>query len=216
MSRRSVRALGAVAVLAVVGVAGGYGVGALQTEAPATISVAAPVPAQSPSYPTVEYDVLPDPDVAPLAVALPLREVEIRLGSRSLSVSVPRGWVRGGQAEDSWIYTPPAYVSNTYRLRIDFLDPQTSLGVERLNRINELRDAEGNGKLEHLVIEDETDTAFTATYLQGGYERVSIERFLDVGTGSSYATVAAVGRERDREGMADLVERVSASLAVPS
>ncbi|SDC35377.1 hypothetical protein [Nocardioides lianchengensis] len=207
----SVRALGAFAVLAIAGVAGGYGVSALQTDAPLTISVAAPVPAASPSYPVTEYDVEPDPDDAPLATGLPLEAAKLRANGKRLEFGVPEGWSRGGDLPNA-IFTADRSATNTYQLRVTGLGGLSSQRVEVMNRINALRDAEANEQLENLVIETQGDDRFVATYLQGGYRRVSMERFLVLGDSGATAAVAAVGREADRDGLQDLLTRVSDSL----
>lgn len=205
------------ALLAAVGVAGGYGVGALQTTAPATISVAAPVPAQDPSYPMVEYDVQPDPDVAPLGSGLPLAKRTMREGGYRIDVSVPRRWVVGELDGPGWNFSVASNPTNTYVLRVEVIaGTRSSVAGARSSRIVRLESSAEEGNLEHLVVEDTTDDGFTASYVQGGYRRVTQERFLTLGGTTAYATVAVSGRERDREGMADLLERVSASLAIPS
>lgn len=211
---RSVRALGVALVLAVAGAVGGYAVGASQTDEPVNISMALPVPAADPSYPVVEYEVEPDPEVAPLATGIALEETRLRAGRNKLEISIPRGWSLGGDV-GRWVYSAPQRVENTYFLRVQILNNLRSQGVERDARIGALQEAEANDVLERVVIEDETDDGFVATYLQDGFQRVSMERFLPLGTTSTYLTVAVIGREQDREGMADLLERICASASIP-
>jgi hypothetical protein len=56
------------------------------------------------------------------------------------------------------------------------------------------------------------DDGFTATYLDHGYQRVTVERWLPQdGSSQAYAAVAVTGREADRAGIADLLERVATS-----
>jgi hypothetical protein len=210
---RSVRALGISLVLAIAGAAGGYAVGATQTDDPVSISMALPVVAEDPSYPVVEYDVEPDPGIAALAPGLRLRQVVLRGNGRRLQVSVPRGWSRGGIVPNA-TFSVPSNPSNTYQLRIGIFDGLSSPRVESLDRVNALRDAEANDDMQNVVVESDDGDEFVATYLQDGYRRVTMERFLTLGGTTAVATVAVVGRERDREGMADLLERVSTSLTV--
>ena len=62
------------------------------------------------------------------------------------------------------------------------------------------------------MVEERVDDGFTATYLDAGHQRVSMERWLpQPDSAQAYATIAVTGRESDREGMADLLERVAAS-----
>lgn len=211
---RSVRTLGVALVLAIAGAAGGYGVGALQVDDPVTISMALPVPAEDPSYPVVEYDVTPDPGLAPLPTGIALARTRLRFGGTPLELAVPRGWTVGGKP-GKWIYSSPDQVQNSYYVRVETLNNQRSVGVELNSRIDALREAQSDGNLDHVLVEEESDDEFVATYLQGGYQRVSMERFLDLGTTSAYVTIAVIGRERDREGMADLLERICASVQAP-
>jgi hypothetical protein len=131
-----------------------------------------------------------------------------------MTASVPVGWVRVKLDEgDSWNFTDPDNPGNTYKLRIGFVaGNRASLKVARDFRIDALEDAEANGDLEHVVVDPLTDDGFTVTYLDDGYQRVGMERFLpQAGSTSAYATVAVTGRERDRDGLSDLLERVVAS-----
>lgn len=209
------RTLGIALALAVAGAVGGYAVGAAGTAEPRGIPTAVPVPAASPSYPVTEYDVQPDPAVAPLRPGLRLERSRLRYGVHRLDAAVPRGWVRGGEP-GSWIYSAPDNPRHTYYLRVGVLAAgKRSVGVEKNTRIAALRDAEANDAMDRVVVEEDRDDGFVATYLQGGYRRVSMERFVDLDTPTAYATVAVIGREADREGMADLLERVVASLEVP-
>lgn len=207
-----VRWVGLALALALVGGAAGYALGQSTEDEPARIS-AGPVPAVSPSYPVNEYDVLPDPGIAPLATDLRLRTAKFRTGDLRMTASVPVGWRRAVlEGGDSWNFADPDNPPSTYLLRIGFVAGRVSLTVARENRITALEDAAANGDLEHLVVEDRTDDGFTATYLDHGHQRVTMERFLPRDdSGQTYATVAVTGRETDRVGMADLQERVAAS-----
>ena len=209
-----VRWIGLALALALVGAAAGYVVGRATLEESLSLSGAEPVPAVSPSYPVNEYDVRPDPGIAPLATDLPLRRAKFRTGDLRMSASVPAGWRRAMlQGGDSWNFADPEVPQPTYLLRVGLIaGDRASLTAAREFRISKLEDAEANGDLEHLVVEERTDDGFTASYLSGGYQRVTMERFLSQDDSTqAYATVAVVGRDRDREGMADLQARVAAS-----
>lgn len=211
----TVRSVVIALALAVIGAGGGYAASALDGDEPRTISMAMPVPAASPSYPVNEYDVQPDLDDPALAPGLPLVDARFRASAGyALLASVPEGWRKGGDGSMRTFAIAGAN-SNTYRLRIGIFTDRQAVGVKRAARIGALESAEDDGEMQNVVIEDEDDDRFVATYLQNGYRRVTMERFLDLGRTSAYATVAVVGREADRAGMADLLERVSASLRVP-
>ena len=208
-----VRWIGLALALVLVGGGAGYALGQSREDEPASIS-AGPVPAESPSYPVNEYDVLPDPGIAPLATDLPLHTAKFRTGGLRMTASVPVGWRRALlEGGDAWNFADPDNPPNTYLLRVGFVSGRVSLTVARETRIAALEDAEAHGNLEHLVVEDRADDGFTATYLDDGHQRVTMERFLPQGdSGQTYATVAVTGRETDRVGMADLQERVVASV----
>ncbi|GAA4706722.1 hypothetical protein [Nocardioides conyzicola] len=210
-----VRWIGLALALVLVGGAVGYAVGRATLEQPLDLVGAEPVPAVSPSYPVNEYVVLPDPGLAPLATGLPLHTAKFNAGGMPMTASVPDGWRRAPlEGRDAWNFAVPENPRNTYLLRVGLVTNRISLKVALQSRINALEDAESNGDLEHLVIESRTDEGFTATYLDNGHQRVSMERWLPrSGSSQAYAAIATTGRETDRAGMADLLERVSASAA---
>jgi hypothetical protein len=209
-----VRWIGLALALALVGVAAGFGVGRLTQETAASVPGAIPVPAVSPSYPVNEYDVLPDPGIAPLSPDLPLHLARFHAGGLSMTASVPVGWRRATlEGRGSWNFADPDNPRNAYLLRVGLVaGARFSVAVARESRIAALHDAESNGNLQHVVVEQRTDDGFTATYLDHGYLRVTMERWLPQhDSNQAFATVAVTGRERDREGLADLLERVAAS-----
>jgi hypothetical protein len=206
-------AVGAV-VLAAVGVAGGVAAGRATQDRPAAIDAAAPVPAASPSYPVEELDVLPDPTIAPLAPGLPTHQATFSAGGLRLAAPVPDGWRRVElSGRTSWNFSVPDNPPNTFVLRIGLVaGNRTSVLVAKAARIAALEDSERNGALDHLDVESETDDGYVATYLEDGHLRVAMERWLPVHDSTqAYAVAAVTGREVDREGMADLLERVVSS-----
>lgn len=200
------------ALLAVVGVAGGYGVGALQTTAPATISVAAPVPAQDPSYPTVpEVTVLPDPDFPTLARNLDYRTVQIGTDEFPLELQVPRGWIGTTPTPGEWRWYPPPgpdQTSNTYFLRVRTVANQYAAVPTALEE--RIADLSGAESVSDFDLESQSADTFVATYVSSEHTRVAMERFITDGASeNAYAWIAVVGRERDRDGLTSLLESVS-------
>lgn len=208
-----VRWIGLALVLVLVGGATGYAVGRALLDEPATSSGARPLPAVSPSYPVNEYHLVPDPGVAPLPADLPLRPRRFAAAGERMTADVPRGWLRVALQGPDWNFTKRGNPGFTYKLRIGIdAGDRVSVAVARESRISALEDAEANGNIEHVVIEQRTDDGFTATYIEDGHLRVAIERWLPQrGSTEAFATVAVTGREVDRPGLADLVERVAAS-----
>ncbi|WP_244930487.1 hypothetical protein [Nocardioides sp. W7] len=208
------RTLGIALALAVAGAVGGYAVGAVNADEPRTISMALPVPAASPSYPVNEYDVKPDPDDPALKPGLALVETRLSAAGSKLVTGVPTAWKAGGEGNYR-TFVVAGNPLNTYQLRVGIFTDKQSVGVKRIARLGALDEAEDNDALQNLVVESETDDGFVASYLQHGYRRVTMERFLTLGGTSAYATVAVIGREIDRPGLEDLLARVSGSLRVP-
>lgn len=211
--------------LLVVGVAAGFVGGNTLSPEPTSVASAAPVPAQSPSYPVNQYVVLPDPGIAQLATDLSSHEEAFRLNALRLAASVPDGWLRvpltGGAA---WNFAPPNTPPNSYILRIEIVaTSRASVPAAMGSRILRLQNAVDDGNMRRLVIEDETEDGFVASYLDpsslptgGFFQRVTMERWLTFGGGSTaYADIAVTGREVDRAGMADLLARVVASATIP-
>jgi hypothetical protein len=209
-----VRWIGLTLALALVGGAAGFALARMAGEDPRVAAGAAPVAAQSPSYPVNEYDVLPDPGIAPLAPDLPSHVATFAAGGLRMTASVPIGWRRVAlSGRNSWNFADPDNPSNTYLLRIGIdAGDRVSVRVAKTARIAALEDAEQNGALQHVVVESEEEDSFVATYIADGYQRVTMERWLPQhDSDQAFAVVAVTGRETDREGMADLLERVSSS-----
>jgi hypothetical protein len=225
------RTVGSAMALALLGVAGGVGVGTMLQDDPTTIATASPVPAESPSVPVNEYDVNDDPGLAPLGTDLPLHEETFHLNRLRLAASVPDGWRRVElQTGGAWNFAPPDTPLNSYVLRIEIVaGARASVSAAKSFRILKLQNAVADGNLQRLIIESETDNGFVADYLdpvmdvtghpdptKGFYQRLTMERWLTFGGDTTaYADIAVTGRERDREGMADLLERVAASTFIP-
>ncbi len=211
--------LTALVVLAGLGAAAGYLVGRDDAVEPTTFAVPQAVPAESPSFPVNVYDVSPDPTTAPLASDLPLHEEKFRSGGFALRAPAPDGWLRVElPGRSQWNFSVVDNPSHTYVLRIGIIAGERKTpGVETLSRIVALRAQESDGNSANLIVEDQSDTGFTATLIDSdGFQRVAIERFLTMpGDTSAYYTVAVNGREADREAMVALVDEVIAGAYVP-
>ncbi|MQW77520.1 hypothetical protein GHK92_16730 [Nocardioides sp. dk4132] len=210
----STRVLGVLLALALLGVAGGYaGQHVLDPEKAPESFTALPVPASSPSYPVNEYDVSPDPGVAPLPTDVALRRMTLREGGERISVAAPGSWRRVAvEPGAAWNFSRADYPVNTYLLRVTLLGGQRiSTSVAATARLAALRAAERDGNMEAVTVETQAEDGFVATYLQDGYRRVLMERYSTLGDSTAQLAVAVTGREVDRTGMADLLERVLAS-----
>ena len=209
------RVLGLVLLMVATGLAGGYAVAELSEEGPRTLTgQASPLPAE-PSVPTPSaVEVLPDPDTPPLAVNLPTKRTRLSTGRSGyvLHVDQPVGW-RRHRSEATWTWAVPTNPLNTYRLRVVILAGSNhSVSVAKNTRINAFEEAEADGNLSDFNVESQTADTFIATYIDDGYLRVTMERIVAFEGESAYAAAAVTGREEDRPGLTDLVQRVANSM----
>lgn len=207
-----VRVLGAALAMAVVGLAGGWVLGDRGEEPPATIEVLEPVTGESPSFPSdPEITVLPDPDTPALEPALDLHDERVGSKAFGVRVPVPDGWGRTDNILEETKWEPVGAPQNTYLLRVKIISGLRLTVAQALQaRLDALRSV-----VEDFQPESQTDDTFVATYVNDSYRRLTIERFLSLdGSDNAYVTVVVIGRERDRVGMTDLLERVTDGVAL--
>jgi hypothetical protein len=205
-----VRWIGLTLALALLGAAAGYGVGLLARDEPATFAAGRPVPAVSPSYPVNPVLVLPDPKDPALASGLPLHRATVGTPPFALDLPVPKGWVRTTPSSGEWRwYLPPGMVPNTYFLRVRLIGNRYMSVTDALEeRLTALQNAED---VSDFHLQTRTADGFTADYVSGDHRRVAMERFISAdGSATAYASIAVIGREADREGLADLFAEVTA------
>ncbi|WP_370247353.1 hypothetical protein [Nocardioides sp.] len=218
------------ALVAVVMLAAGAAAGFLavpRDDAPAVTAfdAPAPVPARSPANPLPTYAVSPDPDTPALTTDLPLVPVTFRSTAPRgdayrgllLRAPMPRDpqWVESQSQVARWTYTVPENPPNTYGIRVDLIYPrQAVLQTAILQRISELQSALADGNFLDLEVEERDSDSFTASYIDsGGYRRVTMEQAFPGPDGAlAYGLIAVYGREADRAGMRDLLDRISADV----
>ncbi|WP_460793834.1 hypothetical protein [Nocardioides pacificus] len=195
----------AVAALVISG-AGGFAAGELLRPEPKRIAGASPLPATSPSAPIdPPVDVLPDPGIAPLATALPLSEEQLGYGLRTMRVPAPEGWTRTEIELGEWTWEAPHQLENTYLMRVKIVSSQRlSVATALAQRLEALESV-----TDEFDLESRTADTFVATYVSRGYRRLTMDRFLSLGSDTAYAQIALTGRVVDRAGMADLLDRVT-------
>lgn len=216
----SVRVLGAALVVLLLGAAGGYAYAATRTDEPVPIA-AEPVAAKDPRLPV--ETVRPDPDDPALQTGVELRSTTLVLRedpdapgppTRRLQLEVPRGWILTRPSLTRWTFRPPDVPPGVYGLRVDLpLEDDLTVDAAIRSRASALRSAFAQGFLDDLRI-DEVSDGFEASYVNGeDFLEISLERFFSGPDPTVvYATVAASGRERDRAGLSDLLERISITL----
>jgi hypothetical protein len=207
------RVIGVFLVLLLLGAGAGYAWASATPEEPASFSDALPVPASSPQFPAGQAEVLPDPTDPPMPTALDLETEKVGNTSFGVEVSTPVDWLRSDPdfVESKW--NPPGMPLNTYFLRVKLI---TSLRLS----VEQARDAriEALGEVvDELKVETQTDDTFVATYISEDHRRLAMERFLSLDgtedpTDPAFVTVVVVGRIGDRDGLGDLLDRVTASV----
>lgn len=216
-----VRVVVAVLLALVVGAGAGYAVSAAdddgaQSAGPAKASVR-PVPA-SPTVPVAI--VQPDPDDPPLAPDIDLvpetpftAESLDGTTTYTLKIPVPSGWDQAFNGVATWGFTVPGNSENSYKLRVEIFDVQSdSIATALRRRTAEFGSAEAQGNMSDVEIDVEpTGDGFESSIIDvGGYRRIGIERFFPGPDGEhAFATVAVTGRVEDREGLKDLIDRIS-------
>ncbi len=203
----------AVALLAAAGATLGYAA-ARDTPAPLVVD-AAPVVAADPAYPRDPVlRVLPDPDDPPLRPGLPTVRAVVGTSPFSVALPVPRGWVRSdATAGETRFYPEPPTDDNVgrYFVRVRLVGNQyLSVPAQVDARIEALSSASG---IEALAVESRSFDALVVSYVADGYRRVAMEQFVAApGEEVASAYVAVIGRERDRDGLADLLDRLTGGL----
>ena len=121
---------------------------------------------------------------------------------------VPVGWARVDTdlVESKW--APPGADLNTYLLRVKIV---SGLRLTIEQALEERRSA-----LEAVVtefhVDDQTADTFVATYVNDAHRRLAMERFLSLdGSSTAFVTIVVIGRVEDRDGLIDLLDRVSAA-----
>lgn len=204
-------------VLLAVGLAAGYVVADRTAEEPARSRAVDPVPAVSPAVPTPPpRELLPDPDTEALQPDLPSTATELRVSARGagVSVAVPDGWTMKRIADTSmWSFVKPGNPLNTYTLRVAIVRGQNvSITVAKAARIAALEEAQRNGGIEDFEPTAETEDTFEATYVEQGYLRVTMEKWVSFDGAHAYAEAAVTGRNVDTEGLRDLLARTVGSM----
>jgi hypothetical protein len=206
---------GLLLALVLVGGVAGWTWGASTSEPGRSGDAPAPVAAADPSLPyTAPEKVKPDSDLPPLPEGITTHEE--RLGpdtSEGLVVPVPDGWDRynfSDTVQARW--TAAGNPSGAYSVRVHSLaDDDRSLIQQVAQREAALRydDSIVPGSLE--VIDSSGDT-LVVTYVQAGYRRLQVIRWVSFLGGAADVEVAGTGRLVDERGLEQLVARIASGV----
>jgi hypothetical protein len=112
-----------------------------------------------------------------------------------------------------WTFVKTGNPQNTYGLRVNIVRGQNlSIAAAMAGRIAALEDAEENDALQDFEVTAQTDDTFEATYISGGYRRVTMEKWVSFDGSNAYAEAAVTGRVVDEEGLRDLLTRTIDSM----
>lgn len=210
------RAGAVVLALVALGAAGGYAFGTLRGQETVTFTDATPIVAVSPSHPVDPVEVLPDPDFPVLRPGLDVEPARVGTGPFDLSLPVPEEWAQSSPTAGEWRwYPPPGQVLNTHFLRVRLISNQHQpIAGDVDARLAALRAAD---EVRDFTLVSRTAHGFVAEYVNDGYRRIAMESYVAAGgSDTAFAWIALVGRESDREGMADLFDRVVAGVRAPA
>jgi len=216
------RVLGVAALLLGMGVAGGYAVADRTASEPAHGSEVEPVPAVSPAVPTPPaLNIRPDPDTPALEPDLPSTPEDLRpeRGGAGVTVNIPDGWTENRvQDTNMWNFVKTGNPENTYTMRINIVRAlNVSVSAAKQGRIIALEEADANGGLSEFEVTAQTEDTLEATYIDGGYFRLTMETWVSFDGTHAYASAAVTGRTVDEEGLRDLLSRtVDSMVALPA
>ena len=209
----TMRGLGAVLVLALVGAAGGYVAGRVLEPERATVSVAAPVPASSPSIPVdPERPYAADIDYPPLLPSLSYRRHTLGDFPYEWGYVAPKGWraTQEGLDEIRWRPRDEPTVGG-YSLRVKLISENKTPADMVAQKLAAMQvgyeDVEVLGQTEDLLSFSYRDSARDTL-------RFNTFRWFTI-TGETVAKfeMSIVGRDADRAGLDDLLEKVGASVS---
>ena len=174
-----------------------------------------PLTAADPALPyTPPEKVKEDSELPPLGEGITTHEE--RLGpdtSEGLVVPVPDGWDRfdfSSTIQARW--TAPGNPDGAYGVRVHSLDGDVRSLIQQVaQREAALRfdDSISPGSLEVL---DSTGDTLTVTYIQNGFRRLQVIRWVSFTGGTADVEVAGVGRLVDQRGLEQLVARIASGV----
>ncbi len=207
-----VRWIGVALALALVGIAAGYAIGVLSRPEPTTFA-ARPVPASSPSIPVdPERPFAPDIDYPPLEPDLAYGGPR-RIGSPGYQWSyvAPRGWLRTAPGNDEYFWRPPGEPTvGGFSLRVKLVNQR--LTPEQM--VDQKR-AAVESIYDDVEVLNQTGDQLYFTYREPDQQtkRYDVFQWFSApGLSEAGFEMSIVGRERDKPGIADLLENVASSV----
>jgi hypothetical protein len=207
------RGLGVALLLALVGLAGGYAVADLTRSEPVSVAVARPVPASAPSIPVdPPKEFAPDIDYPPLLPDLAYRRHRLGTAPFAWTYLAPRGWTATVESLDEIRWRPADEVlTGGYSLRVKLSNEHKTRSAMVAQKI-----AAVQATYDDVEVLGRTEDELSFSYRDPGSDRQRFNTFRWFGVpGEDEAKfeMSVVGREVDRDGLEDLLERVSDGVA---
>jgi hypothetical protein len=211
-SAMRVRWIGLALALVLVGVSGGYAVGRLGHDEPTTYSSAAPVAAHNPAIP-IDPDLPYADDIDYPALQPGLTYKRHLLGDRPFQweYDAPEGWAATEEARDETRWRPADEPTlGGFSLRVKLTNEHKSPEQMVDQKATALETS-----FEDVVVLARTDDLLSFTYRDtvGNHKRYNTFRWFTAPGGTEAVfEMSVVGRERDQDGLEDLLDRVAASV----
>lgn len=214
----SMRGLGVVLVLALIGLGGGYAVGHLNREQPTTLALATPVKASKPSYPVDPVKPF-GPDIAYPALQPGLEYKSHLLGQKGFSrwtYDAPRGWMsaieNGDPDEVRWRPVGEPLIGG-FSLRVKLVFEHKTKAAMVTQKLAAMQTSYSD-----VEILGQTGDLLSFSYRDPNSDR-NTQRFNTFrwfslpGETEARFEMSVVGRSVDQDGLEDLLERVGASIS---
>ena len=212
----SMRGLGAVLVLVLLGAAGGFAVGHVLEDAPTVVAIAAPVPASNPSLPVDPIRrFAPDIDYPPLLPSLEYRRHVVgQKGFQQWVYDAPRGWtptVENGDPDEIRWRPADEPVVGGFSLRVKLVFEHKTKAQMVAQKLAAMQagydDVQILGQTQDLL-------SFSYRDPDSNTQRFNTFRWFSLpASDEALFEMSVVGRSVDQDGLDDLMEQVAQSIS---
>ena len=210
------RVIGLFLVLLLLGAGAGYAWAAASEESgPTRFTGAGPLPAESPSVPVEpEKPYAEDVDMATLSPDLDYERETIGEAPFQYSFRRPEGWAPVNRGSGERAFLPPGRVEGGYGMRVMIVNSRLTTEAMVEQKLAALEATEDDVE---VVGRSGNYLAITYRSSENRLRYNTFRWFTDPGGTAATFETSVSGRERDVEGLTDLLDKVSASVErVPS
>jgi hypothetical protein len=205
------RVIGLFLVVLLLGAGAGYAWGAArQDDGPSRFTDAAPLPAESPSVPVEpERPYAEDVDFPALLPGLAYQRETIGDAPFQYAYRRPKDWSATEPGSGERTFSPPGSVEGDYGMRVKIVNARMTPPEMVEQKLAALEATEDDVE----VIGRATDTLAVTYRSAGNRLRYNTFRwFTEPGVGFATFETSVYGRERDVEGLTELLDKVAASV----